>query len=391
MELKSVRIGRSSWLGIAAFVLGLSITLQACTKSESASAVESFHRLKVVDEDPESAKQPLSSVLDLDYNADLSWWTWREVLLSRLRHHQFEDIDKLADDVRETRARFPGGGWRLFSIYDVTNEPSAGADVTEQEWQAHLALFEEWIAKYPDSATARAGYADTWVRYAWHARGAGPGKGLSSTQSKLFAERLKRAKEVAVEALSLGLSCPHLYSVLLSVGQGEGWNRKQYNEVFETALSYEPLYRSFYHKKASYLLPRWYGREGEWQSFAEESADRLGGDAGADMFYFIYTDMASYYYGERDLAELVGPAWNRLKEGFEAKEGLHGVSPDERTTFGRYGYIVGDRAVVQNVLDKLGSYWNQGLWGSLQRDQLIEWATASDKHARADFSLREVQ
>ena len=389
MQSNRVRIGRAPRLLGALIGLSVSIGLQQCTKADDRPGVESIHRLEVVDEDPESAKQPLSTVLQLDYSADRSWWTWRKVLLSRLRHHQFEDLDKLADDARTTRARFPGGGWKLFSIYDDTNEPSAGADVTEEEWQAHLKLFEDWIAKYPDSPTARAGYADTWVRYAWHARGPKPARDLSSTQKRLFAERMKRAREVAVDALLSGLRCPHLYSVLLSVGQAEGWSRIKYDDVFEAAVAYEPLYRSFYHKKGSYLLPRWHGREGDWQSFAEESASRLGGDAGADMFFFIYTDMASFYYGKQDIPGLIRPVWNRLKEGFEARERLHGVSADERTKFGHYAYIVGDRHAVQTVLEKLGSYWNQTLWGSLQRDQLVSWAAASDKQASADVSLRE--
>ena len=389
MQLQFVRIERSTRLRIALVAISLSITLVSCTKANE-QPVEKIHRLKVVDENPESAKQPLSSVLDLDYNAEQSWWTWREILLSRLRHHQFEDIDKFADDVRQTRARFPGGGWKLFAIYDNTNEPSAGSDVTEEEWQTHLKLFEEWIAKYPNSPTARAGYADSWVRYAWHARGAGWARDLNSTQKTLFAERLRRAKEIAEDALSGGVRCPQLYSVLLSVAQGQGWSRKEYDEVFEAAIAYEPLYRRFYHHKGTYLLPRWFGREGDWESFAEDTADRLGGDAGADIFFFIYSDMASYYYGERDLPSLVRPAWNRLKEGFDAKERLYGVTADQWTTFGHYAYIAGDRATVQTVLDKLGDHWNQGLWGALQRDQLITWAADSDKQASADFSHRKM-
>ena len=134
-------------------------------------------------------------------------------------------------------------------------------------------------------------------------------------------------------------------------------------------------------------MPRWFGRDGAWESFAGDTADRLGGDAGADMFFFIYSDMASYYYGERDLPGLVRPVWNRLREGFDARERLHGVTADQRTVFGHYAYLAGDKATVQTVLDKLGDHWNQGLWGALQRDQLITWAADSDKQARADFSL----
>jgi hypothetical protein len=386
MQLHCVRIGRFL---IAPVALSLAFSLLSCTKSDE-RPVEKIHRLKVVDENPESAKQPLSRVLDLDYSAEQSWWTWRDILLSRLRHHQFEDIDKFADEVRETRARFPGGAWKLFAIYDNTNEPSAGSDVTEEEWLAHLKLFEEWIAKYPDSATARAGYADSWIRYAWHGRGAGWARDLKDTQKQLFAERLKQAKEIADEALSLGLRCPQLYAVLLSVGQGQGWSRREYDEVFEAAIAYEPFYRPFYHNKGTYLLPRWFGREGDWESFAQASADRLGGDAGADLFFFIYSDMSSYYYGERDVPGLVRPVWDRLKEGFDARERLHGVTPDQRTIFGHYAYFAGDRATVQTVLEKLGEHWNPALWGALQRDQLIAWASEGDKQARADFSLRKM-
>jgi len=389
MQSQYVRIERSSHFLIAFVVLSLSFVLLSCTKADGRPKVTNIHRLNVVDEDAESAKQPLSSVLNLDFNKETSWWTWREILLSRLRHHQFQDIDQFADEVRQTRARFPGGAWKLSAIYDNTNEPSAGSDVTEEEWQAHLKLLEEWIAKYPSSPTARAGYAESWVRYAWHGRGAGWARDLNSTQKQLFAERLKRAKETADEALSLGMRCPQLYSVLLSVGQGQSWSRMEYDHVFQAAIAYEPLYRSFYHNKGTYLSPRWFGREGDWEAFAVDTADRLGGDAGADMFFFIYSDMASFYYGERDLPRLVRPVWSRLRDGFDARERLHGVTADQRTVFGHYAYLAGDKARVQTVLDKLGDHWNQGLWGALQRDQLLTWAAAdSDKQARADFSLR---
>jgi hypothetical protein len=68
------------------------------------------------------------------------------------------------------------------------------------------------------------------------------------------------------------------------VALGEGWNLAAYDKVFNEAVAFESTYTYFYNNKVMYLLPRWFGQEGDWQKFAAQSADKMGSEAG-DILY----------------------------------------------------------------------------------------------------------
>ena len=57
-----------------------------------------------------------------------------------------------------------------------------------------------------------------------------------------------------------------------TVALGQGWRRNEYDALYKKAVEGEATYYEFYFRKAYYLLPRWYGKPGEWERFAEEAA-----------------------------------------------------------------------------------------------------------------------
>jgi len=182
---------------------------------------------------------------------------------------------------------------------------------------------------------------------------------------------------VVDEALSLPDRCPHLYDVQLTVARWQGWRREDYDRLFEEAVVFAPRYRALYRNKAIYLLPRWGGREGEWKEFAEDSANRLGGPEGEDLYYFLFSAMSAYYEDDEVLA-LLKPVWPRLRRSFEASEDLYGVNPDLLNMFGKYAYFAGDKETVQTMINRIGSHWNQGIWGNLDPAQVQTWATSNN-------------
>jgi hypothetical protein len=68
--LQFVKIEGRCRLGIVLASISLAIVFQSCTKAED-QQVGNIHRLKVVDETPVSAKQPLSLVLDSSADCDI--------------------------------------------------------------------------------------------------------------------------------------------------------------------------------------------------------------------------------------------------------------------------------------------------------------------------------
>src|SRR5712671_5455080 len=203
----------------------------------------------VIDEPEAQAKQPLPQVWEhyaksVHYYAD----EFPKVLSSRLRHRQFDDLESFANEVRSKKTTMPGGDWVLSLLYDSIDEPAAGSGADEPGWKAHFALLDEWKAKYPKSITARVAYARSMVSYAWKARTDKYAAAVTSAQWKLFFERLGEARKVLVDAgTELDEPCPVWYSTMLTIANGEGWERDDYMRTFNEAVEFEPTYGRYYH------------------------------------------------------------------------------------------------------------------------------------------------
>src|SRR5882724_5403664 len=70
---------------------------------------------------------------------------------------QFDALDKMAQEVRASKNRFRGGGWKLHTIYAGLTTPVVPppAKPTDEDWKAHLSRLQRWIASRPGSITPR--------------------------------------------------------------------------------------------------------------------------------------------------------------------------------------------------------------------------------------------
>ncbi len=78
----------------------------------------------------------------------------------------FVALDKMADGLRESKARFPGGAWKLFWFYKTVAKIANRSVASDADWQAHVALLQRWIEARPKSITARISLAQSYVDYA---------------------------------------------------------------------------------------------------------------------------------------------------------------------------------------------------------------------------------
>jgi hypothetical protein len=348
-------------------------------RSESHTTHAAVQRLPVVDEDQASAAQPLSTVLDLDFmhdgNDGNSYTKFDQSVRSRLRHHQFQDLDAFASDLRKTKSRIPGGGWRLYRFYSQLTEPAAGTNVSDGEWQTHLKLLLDWIEAYPQSITARVAYGNTLVNYAWRARGDGLGSEVTNRQWTLFDERLAQAEKVLTEAYDLPTRCPQWYAAMQTVALGQSWKRSKYDELFEEAIRFEPLYLNYYTQKAYYLLPRWYGEDGDSERFAAQAADEIGGAEGGALYYFVFTYLTTFYKQDRVLESKVIASWPRLKQGFADTDRLYKVAFSVVNLYAKMAYIAGDKSETRAAIERIGTNWHKSVWGSQENfDRAKSWA-----------------
>ncbi|HJR08550.1 MAG TPA: tetratricopeptide repeat protein [Pyrinomonadaceae bacterium] len=284
-----------------------------------------------------------------------------------LYHEEFELLDSIADAARSSRERLGGGAWKLQLFYQGLRCPDDLMESSEGAWKYHLGKLEKWSAQKPTSITARVGLASAYLDYGWKARGGGYTNTVSRDGARLFVERLARARAILAEAKSLKLECPHAYAVMLYVAIGQCWDADSFERLFAEATKLEPLYYSYYELKAMYLMPRWNGRPGDWERFADASALAVGGAEGSIIYYKIAAYIARIQVqdvkGGRFFRES-SVSWVRVKSGFSEMVKKYGISMQTANQICLLAMTSDDKEFSRQMFDEIGEHWDDSVWSS---------------------------
>jgi len=306
---------------------------------------------------------------------------YEEWIAELLKQQRFEDLDCVANSARVGKLRFPGGAWKLHSIYAGLAEPEPGKHATEEDWKNHFTVLEHWVAARPDSITARVALADSYAEYAWAARGDGYSDTVTDNGWKLMGERLEKAKSLLDEATTLTTKCPEWYRVMLQIALGQGWEQEQESELFHQAVASEPDYYYYYQAQALFLLPKWNGEDGDSSKFAEESANRIGGSQGDELYFRI---------AQKDVCACNQPEFNhfsfpRIQHGFEEAEKEYGLSIVDLNTLALMAIKSSDYIAADEAFKRIGDNWDRDTWRTeAYFNQNKTWATASAPRLRAE-------
>jgi hypothetical protein len=158
--------------------------------------------------------------------------------------------------------------------------------------------------------------------YAWGARGSGNADTVSDQGWKLFFERLNQATAILDDAKLLNEKCPLYWSTMMGIGLGLQISKEQFNDIFNQAIQAEPDYEGYYETRAVFLLPRWYGADGEWEKDLAQSADKIGGDDGDMLYAQIVWSIHRYDFGNSGNIFEENPqiSWDRVDRGFAVIE-----------------------------------------------------------------------
>ncbi|HEX5732618.1 MAG TPA: hypothetical protein VF131_07265 [Blastocatellia bacterium] len=288
-----------------------------------------------------------------------------EELSNRLQQHlikqDFAALEKIARQLRGTRARFPGGDWKLYRFYRALALPEGGSAAPEQTWKQRMEQLSKWIDMHPYSVTARTALGEALTGYAWKARGDGYADTVTKEGWRLFKARLIQAELVMYEAGKLAEKCPHSYCVRQDIALGQGWELTRYEQLFEEATELEPSYIHFYSNKGRYLMPRWFGEEGDWERFADETASRFGGKEGSMLYSHIAWQISKNYRGA-DFFNETKASWPRIRQGFIDREELYGASNRILNAFCKLAGYAGDRILARSLFVRIGDNCDQEIW-----------------------------
>lgn len=284
---------------------------------------------------------------------------YQDAVVALLQERAFAELDCIADAARSSKTRFSGGNWKLHRVYYSLSEIEGHA--AEEDWKERLRLIEDWVDERPKSVTARVALADAYASYAWNARGSGMADTVTENGWRLFAERLEYAKQILEQAKSLDAQCPEWFAVMQRIALGQGWSIPEARVLFEQAVASEPLYYTYYRQFAVSLLPKWNGEEGDTAKFADEIANRIGGEEGDIVYFQIADELACPCQGDPEFTRL---SWPRVHKGYDELEKRYGTSLVYLNRFALMAMNSTDSIAADAAFRRIGDNWHQGTWNT---------------------------
>jgi hypothetical protein len=297
-------------------------------------------------------------IIDKEYAA------YGEHVREKFSQKNFVWVDQEAHKDRVSKERLPGGYWKLRALYNALEKPALEDKASDGDWEDLLNSLASWSKQQPTSLTAKVALAAAWQRYAWKARGDGYGDTVSDTAWEVFRKRLASARQALSEASALDERCPYWYETALWVGIGQNWGREGLDKIFDAGVELEPTFYYLYQTKATYLLPRWGGTEGEWEKFAHDSALKLGGDQGDIVFFAIYSEMLTLH--GMDLMNSHQQDVPKLLAGFHSIEKLYGASAHRMNEAAFFGSMSNEVQTTTQLFNRIGDNFDESVWHSKQ-------------------------
>jgi Domain of unknown function (DUF4034) len=279
-------------------------------------------------------------------------------VLQMVYAEQFNRLEKLMGDLRAQKLEFYHGFSQLSIVYGYLWGFSN--DIDDSQWEDFIAKLQSWADAYPQSPAPRIALGDCYVTWAWKARGSGYANTVTDEGWRLMKERLGKARGYLEEAEKLSVKDPEVYNALLRVALGQGWGKDEMNEVFQKGIELEPNYQQLYESKAYFLLPRWYGKPGEWEAFAEESANARGGDEGDILYMMIARSQA--WSEHEDFFKNTSISYERIQRGFEASLKRYPNYLWDENSYCYFACIADDRNMAKKLFDKINGRWESGVW-----------------------------
>jgi Domain of unknown function (DUF4034) len=302
---------------------------------------------------------------------------------SLLFQEDFPQLEKTAKQNRVEKGRLIGGMWKGVGFYNGTGWPVAEGSPKESDWQRSIAMLKKWIAANPNSTAARLSLAYLYVNYSWAARGGGFADSISDAQWKLFYERNAQAKALLLEATLFTDKDPFWYELMQLVARNEGWSQSVARKLFDEAVAFEPGYYHYYIDYSRYLEPQWYGKPGDIQTFADETAKRVPEPDSSMLYFWIFSNRACYCQDAQE--ELPHASYEKLRQGYANIARLYGVSNLNANRFAFMSTSFRDQAAAReafaNITKMDDSIWTyQSVF-----DNSRAWATSSGNSTPSEF------
>jgi len=300
---------------------------------------------------------------------------FKAALVQKLDDKQFAELETIERELLSTKARFAGGDWKVFHFYEALSAGHVIEDAPiESDWVNVIAALSEWQKQSPKSPVPALLLADAYASYAWFARGTGRAETVKETRWSLFKDRLNQgAFYLNASRRLLGDANPQWHTTAMSIARGLAWPRDRTDTLVKEAAAIEPLYQHVYSAMATYLLPRWFGEPGDWERFALETADRIGGLEGSAVYNHIALRVSSNH-GSGEFFKENDVNWRKIQWSFADREKLYGAGVQSLNAMCRLAGGIHDFEAGRAFLKRIGDSWDQSVWRTRQNFDRVKRA-----------------
>lgn len=288
------------------------------------------------------ARRPEAVETTLTWQLDLLWVKGR-----------YAEIEALAQRWATDGSKLPGGMTRSSFLLD---NPSVKFAESRRQ---------EYFRQFPESVWARTLALDYLVGLAYKSRGREAAREVSQKQWEGFYKELGQAREIFDQGFHQDLSHPvKFYASGIRIANGLGLDRKFVDLCYQKALQTNDDPAEAAVAMGFYLLPRWHGRAGDVETFANSEFE-----AGRRHVYYLirraYKVMTpplpefeddKLVAGAVDFAERLGgvPGWSEVAD---------------------FAWKLDRREVARSAFEHLGKDWSPAHFHSRRRYEAIRaWA-----------------
>lgn len=289
-----------------------------------------------------------------------------------LQRRQFTKLDRLAEQYRTDLSPGADGKPNLLAFFNGVDNTVAdcggGHSSTEAQWKEHRRLLQAWRKAAPHSTAAVLASASFMTAYGWHARGSGYGSTVSDEGWQLFKERVQQAR-TQFESMDPSLrDNPEWYSGMLTIALAQGWEKPDFDALFQQARQHFPGYISFYYTQAAYYSPLWHGSMEELHQVIDDAVR-----ATPTMGETMYARMQASQW-QNDMFTSGQADWNRMAAGLE-KMNQDYPGPWNQNIYARYACLAHDVYALRRLLGQIGTNVAYSAWRSKENyDQCRNYA-----------------
>jgi hypothetical protein len=297
---------------------------------------------------------------------------FKAAVRQKFEAEDFATLELLAEELRQNRERFSDGTWISAAYYAAF---SLGGNSAPERFASAAERIGRWENARPGSLVALLSKAALHRDLAWHERSDKPANKVTPEQWAGFKRELLEARQL-LESHPAARMYPEYFSIMQTIALGQEWRKDDYMRLFAEATNAEPEYHTFYFQAAYYLLPRWHGRKGEWEQFAEAQRQRHGaGGAGDALYTRIAWSMRSRY---ANIFKESGISWEVMAAGFEYLIREHPQSRWLKNAYANFAWKAHDRSRLGNALPAIRQDPDMNIWVNLENLALAERFAVSE-------------